>query len=151
MNAQKLGTATLTENTQVGNRYEVAAWYQDLALEAGVTTDWTKDSNFTYYGHGVEGVVTASDFTSLYGGVRVGTGKIDKDKGQRATWQGVQTYLFFILADWEPGARSYQCGNWLLTLADSLEVVADAEGHKRIVARAVDSVAAQAPAPQPGN
>lgn len=131
----KLGTATLTENTTVTNSDEVAAWHQTLTLEAGVTTDWTADSNFTYYGYGVEGVVTASDFSTLLGGVRMGKGKIDADKGEPATWQGVQTYLWDILREWQPGARSCQCGNWRLTLDDSLEVVEGAEGRKQIAVR----------------
>lgn len=88
----QIGWYVLKEDTIFrDNSYQCAAWYQDINVPAG---------QYPVYSYGycydnklddlsivckLDGIVTQSDFSSHFGGVRYGN-KVDEEKGKKSTY-----------------------------------------------------------------
>jgi hypothetical protein len=105
----QIGWFILNEPKEFTNHYEVAAWYQRILVPAGRYPVYGKfmyherEKRFTNkiadtsISCRLDGIVTASDFSSLFAGNRIGS-KIDEDKGEPS-----HTYLnpyAHALAEW---------------------------------------------------
>lgn len=83
---RKIGVFRLTEPKEYTNHYETAAWYQRVLVDPG-DYDVILDTNgYHWVLVSLPGIVTKSDFTSLWGGVAFGKSKIDEDKGKESRY-----------------------------------------------------------------
>lgn len=90
---QRLGTVKLTAEKTFTRTYETAAWFQDIIVPEGAEAElWT---NGYWVFATFDGVKGRSNFTSLYGGVPIGKGKVDENMGEPDKY-GVQFYVYEV-------------------------------------------------------
>jgi hypothetical protein len=83
---RKIGVFRLTEPKEYTNLYETAAWYQRILVEPGDYDVILDATQYPWVLVSLPGIVTKSDFTSLWGGVAFGKPKIDEDKGKESKY-----------------------------------------------------------------
>lgn len=111
----------VTQNTHtIRNTYEVAAWYQDVEIKQGLIGNLVYTTASTGYVHfpSFPGKAVASDFTSLFGGVPVGS-KVNEDVGKDATARGSTMYgyqLAKLMLENEGEEGTLHVGDLRLTL-----------------------------------
>lgn len=82
---QPVGTYLVDEPVTYVNHYECAAWYQEVEVQPGEyqVYAWIENDHVKHFCVTLPGIVTASDFTAHYCGVRIGD-KRNHDIGRAA-------------------------------------------------------------------
>jgi hypothetical protein len=88
MASLQIGTYRVAEPTKFTQHYETAAWYRNIEVQpCEVPARLTlQEGRAEWIGATVKGKVVGSDFTSLFGGLRVGAGKVNEDVGEDAEY-----------------------------------------------------------------
>lgn len=103
--------------------YECARWYTRIALKPGRYpvldhgTQYPFSHNHCRYRVKIPGLVSGSDFTSLWGGVAIGDSKIDKDVGKED--QANISWSDYIFAE---ALMRGECGYGRLEIAEGFRV-----------------------------
>lgn len=90
--SRRIGTITLTEPRTFTEQFETAAWYRLIACEPQ-TVPLYSDGYWSSWGF--VGTVTSADFTTLYGGVRIGGRNDEREVGKTSTYS-TSTYAYGI-------------------------------------------------------
>lgn len=96
MKKELLGYLIIKEPQEFTESFECAAWYRRVVVQPGkyeVYADYLGYDRPYYAVAKLPGVVTASNFSSYFGGVMVGKGKFDEEVGQYACYVW-QTYAY---------------------------------------------------------
>lgn len=93
-----VGRVRISKGTKLTKQYEVASWYQTMTVDRDMEVtlyaqSMGSDGRIRDTSYMVNGFCDGSNFTSLYMGIPVGEGNIDKDIGQPISiWEHPREY-----------------------------------------------------------